>query len=77
MFAPQTTSRLIIHITEEQLGFLAHLFPNEDLEDALINLLERARRQAIRQAEKPYIRAKNPKKTKKEPQRNPLSRGMV
>ncbi|ABW33207.1 double-stranded RNA binding motif domain-containing protein [Acaryochloris marina] len=48
----QHSHNLNIHITEEQIGFLAYLFPNDDPEDALVKLLERARKQAIRQAEK-------------------------
>lgn len=52
MTAPQTTSRLTLHITEDQIGFLAYLYPNEDPEVALIKLLDCARKQAIRRAEK-------------------------
>ena len=50
MPTPQSTSSLTIHLTPEHLGFLAHLYPNTDPEDALIKLLERARRQASRRA---------------------------
>lgn len=48
----QHSLNLTIQLTEDQLGFLAYLFPNEDPEVALIKLVERARKQAIRQAEK-------------------------
>lgn len=48
---PQPISSLTIHLTPEQLGFLAYRYPNEDPEDALIKLLDRARSRAIRRAE--------------------------
>lgn len=47
----QPTSCLSIRLTPEQLGYIAYAFPNEDPEDALIKLLERARNRAIRRAE--------------------------
>lgn len=50
MSTPQPNLSLSIRITEEQLGFLAYAFPNEDPEDALIKLLDRARSRAIRRA---------------------------
>ncbi|MGR3277602.1 double-stranded RNA binding motif domain-containing protein [Acaryochloris marina NIES-2412] len=51
MPTPQPTSNLTISLSKEQLGFLAYLYPNEDPEDALIKLLDRARSRAIRRAE--------------------------
>lgn len=51
MTASQPSLSLTISLTQEQLGFLAYAFPNEDPEDALIKLLERARNRAIRGAE--------------------------
>ena len=42
---------LNLHLTQEQLGFLAYLYLNPDPEDALIKLLDRARSRAIRRAE--------------------------
>ncbi|UJB73073.1 RNA-binding protein (plasmid) [Acaryochloris sp. 'Moss Beach'] len=48
----QHSHNLTIQLTEDHLGFLAYVYPNEDPEDALIKLLEHARKQAIRQAEK-------------------------
>ena len=51
MPTPQPTLNLTISLSKEQLGFLAYLYPNEDPEDALINLLDRARNRAIRRAE--------------------------
>ena len=51
MTAPQPSISLTIHLTQEQLGFLAYEFPNKDPEDALIKLLDRVRSRAIRRAE--------------------------
>lgn len=51
MPTPQPTSSLTIHLTPEHLGYLAHAFPNTDPEDALIQLLDRAKSRAIRRAE--------------------------
>ena len=51
MPTPQPTSSLTISLTPEHLGFLAHLYPNTEPEDALIKLLDRARSRAIRRAE--------------------------
>ena len=51
MPTPQPISSLTIHLTPEHLGFLAHLYPNDDPEDALIKLLDSARHRAIRRAE--------------------------
>ncbi len=51
MTAPQPSLSLTIQLSEEQLGFLAYLYPNDDPEVALIKLLERARNRAIRRAE--------------------------
>lgn len=51
MSTPQRPSNLTIRLTQEQLGFLAYRYPNEDPEDALLKLLERARNRAIRKAE--------------------------
>ncbi len=48
---PKQTANLTIHLTPEQLGFLAYRYPNEDPEDALIKLLDSARSRAIRRAE--------------------------
>lgn len=48
---PQPISSLTIHLTPEHLGFLAYLYPNEDPEDALIDLLDSARSRAIHRAE--------------------------
>lgn len=50
MTAPQSFLSLTIRLSEEQLGFLAYLYPNDDPEDALIKLLEQARNRAIRRA---------------------------
>lgn len=47
----QPASSLTIRLTPEQLGFLAYAFPNEDPEEALLKLLERARNRAISRAE--------------------------
>ncbi|QUY45973.1 double-stranded RNA binding motif domain-containing protein [Acaryochloris marina] len=74
----QHSHNLTIQLTEDQLGFLAYVYPNEDLEDALIKVLERARKQAIRQAEK-QIRVLYPgqdnEKTKEETPEKPVSQG--
>ncbi|KAI9129050.1 double-stranded RNA binding motif domain-containing protein [Acaryochloris sp. CCMEE 5410] len=51
MTTPHLSFSLTIRLTSEQLGFLAYLYPNDDPEDALIKLLERARNRAIRKAE--------------------------
>ena len=51
MTAPQPSLNLTILLTSEQLGFLAYLYPNDDLEEALIKLLDRARNRAIRKAD--------------------------
>ena len=54
-FSPMTNTQhslsLTLHLTQDQLGFLAYLYPNDDPEDALIKLLDRARSRAIRRAE--------------------------
>ncbi len=50
MPTPQPIPSLTIHLTPEHLGFLAHLYPNIDPEDALIKLLDSARNRAIRKA---------------------------
>lgn len=51
MIDSKTSLSLTIRLTEEQLGFLACAFPNDDPEEALIKLLERARSRAIHRAE--------------------------
>ncbi len=51
MTAPRHAFNLSIHLTPEQLEFLAYAFPNDDPEEALIKLLERVRNRAIRRAE--------------------------
>lgn len=61
MTTPQPTLNLTIRLTPEQLGFFAYLYPNDDFEDALIKLLERARNQAIRRAEQ-QVRVLHPGK---------------
>ena len=43
---------LTIHLDESQLGYLAYLFSDDDLEDALDRLLERDRLYSLRRAER-------------------------
>lgn len=51
MTTPHLSLNLTIRLTPEQLGYLAYAFPNDDPEEALIKLLDRARNRAISRAE--------------------------
>lgn len=71
MPTPQSTSDLTISLSQEQLGFLAYLYPNVDPEDALLKLLDRARNQAIHRAEQ-QVRVLHPGQDEAEDQeKNP------